>query len=284
MAKIHIKVLLAAVLIAVVACLTGCPSMIGRVGPRQHGPKIVLRVDPKPGDAWPSDDLGKEQALVKMKDIILKRTASLSLTGPADVTIESPDKLVVELPGLQTPRIAALTLASTGTLEFYYMKDVACPQNPLGKWRLQASPGDDKSYVFTGPKGETLDSAKPSDQPKILTQVIGVPKTKPILTGADLLGNAKAAFRSGGNTPIIEIEFSQKGTQVFSDFTGRHVNEILAVFYGGKLLTAPVIKDRIDSGKAEISGFASLREATEIAGSLNGGSLPVHLKVVEVRK
>ena len=102
---------------------------------------------------------------------------------------------------------------------------------------------------------------------------------KPILTGKDLLPSAKPNLNQRNQT-VINIEFNNEGTDVFRKFTRAHVGDYLAVFFDGKLLTAPSINEAIPSGKAEITGFKSLQEARQIAEFLNAGALPVPLKVI----
>lgn len=253
------------------------------------GLRVVLQIDPKQKSDWPDKPADRAAKMKTLADTMRKRVQGFSGVTEPVVRTENPmsdeARLVVELPGVDNKEEALRQLTTSASLEFYYMKDVTAPQNLLGKWRMEAA-GEQKNYIFTGPKGETLDSGKESDQKKILEQVVGVsfdpkvPGVKPVLTGALLLGTAKSAFRQGTSEPIIEIEFNPEGTKVFADFTGKHIGKILAIFYDGKLLTAPVIKDAIENGKAEVSGFGSLREATRIASFLNAGALPVPLKVI----
>lgn len=270
--------------VAVIVCLTGCSGqMVQSLMGAKHGPKIVLRADPRPTDRWPSSSAERKATLESMKSVIAKRASALRVAEPS-IVIEGNDKLVVELPGLTDTRSAIAALTASGMLEFYYLKDISTPANPLGKWRMDIAPGDEKSYTFTGPKGESLNCGKPADMPKILALVVGAPKAKPVLTGADLMQNTKSALKPQTNEPIIEIEFNRRASATFAAFTASHVGSILAIFYDGRLLTAPVIRDKIADGKAEISGFSSLKEATDIANRLNAGALPVHLKAIEVRK
>lgn len=254
------------------------------------GLRVVLQIDPRQPSDWPSKSQDRANKMKTLAETMRARVKGFSGVTEPVVRTENPmsDKarLVVELPGIENKDEALRQLTTSASLEFYHFKDVSAPQNPLGKWRMEAAQGDQKNYIFTGPKGETLDSGKEADQKKILEQVAGVsfdpnvPGAKPVLTGAALLGNAKSALKQGTNQPIIEIEFNNEGTKIFREFTGSHVGEILAIFYDGKLLTAPVIKDEIRDGKAEVSGFSSLREATRIASFLNAGALPVPLKVI----
>lgn len=248
------------------------------------GLRVVLQIAPRQKSDWPTRPEERAAKMKTLADTMRKRVAGIGGVTEPIVRVENPTsdeaRLVVELPGAEDKAQALKQLTTSASLEFYYLKDVSTSANPLGKWRLEPGSGDDKSYVFTGPRGETLDSNKVSDQPKILQEVVGVPNVKPILTGASLLANAKSALKPTTNEPIIEIEFNNEGTKIFSDFTGKHIGEILAIFYDGKLLTAPNIKDKISEGKAEVSGFTSLKEATNIASYLNAGALPVPLKVI----
>ncbi len=248
------------------------------------GLRVVLQIDPRQKSDWPTRPEERSAKMKTLADTMRRRVSGISGVTEPIVRVENPTsdkaRLVVELPGAENKAQALRQLTTSASLEFYYLKDVSTSANPLGKWRMEPGSGDGKSYVFTGPRGESLDSNKASDQPKILTEVVGVPNVKPILTGASLLANAKSALKSTTSEPIIEIEFNNEGTKVFSDFTGKHIGEILAIFYDGKLLTAPNIKDKISEGHAEVSGFSSLKEATSIASYLNAGALPVPLKVI----
>lgn len=248
------------------------------------GLRVVSQIDPKLKSDWPTKPAERQEKMKSVADTMRTRVKGVAGVTEPIVRVENPTsdkaRLIVELPGAQNKGEALKQLITSASLEFYYLKDVSTPQNPLGKWRMEAASGDDKNYVFTGPKGETLNSGKAADQPKILTDVAGAPEVKPILTGSALLANAKSSLKPSSNEPVIEIEFNNTGTATFREFTGVHVGEILAIFYDGKLLTAPTIKDKISDGKAEVSGFSSLKEATRIATFLNAGALPVPLKVI----
>jgi protein-export membrane protein SecD len=284
MRRLYVRTLLALALLLMVLMLAGCSSL--KLADR-NGPTIVLQVDPKqPGD-WPKGASAREAKMKLASDTIRLRISGISGVVDPEVRVESPTsdkaRILVKLPGVRDTRDAAKILTAMGSLEFYYLKDIYTTTNPLGKWKMDVSGAELRTVTFTGPKGEVLTSGKDKDDRKIISQVVG-PNAKPILTGADLVPNAKSALKTGTSLPIIEIELNERGTEIFRDFTGAHVGEVLAVFYDGKLLTAPSIKDKISDGKAIIEGFPSLREATRIASHLNAGALPVALKVVEIRK
>ncbi len=243
------------------------------------GIRVVMRVAPQhPGD-WPKEP-DKQQA--KMESI--KRTIGLRIAGMNGVVdprlwIQGNDRLVVELPGVKNQQQAMEMIQKTASLEFYYLKDVQNTNNPLGLWQMQRQneAGQEESYLFVGPKGETIDSTK--QQKELLDKVVNVSKNPPILTGKDLLPNARPGMNQQGKI-VVNIEFDKDGTKVFRDFTRMHVGDILAVFFDNQLRTAPTIRSYIPDGRAEISGFKSLPDAKQLADYLNSGALPVPLKVI----
>lgn len=80
----------------------------------------------------------------------------------------------------------------------------------------------------------------------------------------------------------IALRFSQEGAARFGEITAANVGRQLAIVLDGKLYCAPVIRDAITGGSAEISGSFSNEEAQEIADALNSGSFPFKIKVVSV--
>jgi len=151
-------------------------------------------------------------------------------------------------------------------LEFYYMRDIQSPNNPLGQWRMEMAPGHMRSYVFTDANGKSIDSL--SDPQKLKDLVVQPKRNLPILTGRDLVPNAEAIL-STSDQPVVNIQFNTRGTEIFRRFTRAHVGDYLAIFCDGKLLTVPSIMEAIPSGRAQISGFKSLVEAQRTADGLN---------------
>src|SRR5690606_34092943 len=68
----------------------------------------------------------------------------------------------------------------------------------------------------------------------------------------------------------------------FGNFTANNVNRRMAIVLDGNIVTAPTLQGRI-SDTGQITGIASLDEASDIAVVLRSGSLPISLTVGEVR-
>lgn len=257
--------------IVAVILVSGCAH-------EKAGVRIVLQANPCPGYTWPADASGQRRIMDVAADYARNQLKTLVKNGEPDVTVVGSDKIAIQLPAGISPAVVVSKLAGrkkAARLEFYYMSKLRSIANPLGEWGVEAV---DDHYVFTDQQNRTIDSGK---QPaEVLSKIVGAPKVKPLLTGADLDQKASANINSR-NQIVIQIQFNDAGTKKFADFTRDHVNEYLAIFYNGRLLTCPVIKEPILDGSGEVSGFQSIDEANNAADSLNSGGLPIPLKVVK---
>jgi RNA polymerase sigma factor (sigma-70 family) len=69
--------------------------------------------------------------------------------------------------------------------------------------------------------------------------------------------------------PVISVEFSDVGKELFAQITKENLNKRLAIVLNGQLYSAPVIRSEISGGKAQISGSFSEAEAGELAANLS---------------
>ncbi len=119
-----------------------------------------------------------------------------------------------------------------------------------------------------------------------------------LLDGNDLKeGKAKANFGENGN-PVVTLEMKSptkfgEVTTLISQKAPENVMVIWLDFVEGedsfkaevmkekpKFVSAPYVKNPINSSDVEISGSFSLEETKSLAGILNAGALPVHLEEV----
>ncbi|MDO8518117.1 MAG: protein translocase subunit SecD, partial [bacterium] len=85
-------------------------------------------------------------------------------------------------------------------------------------------------------------------------------------------GNGSSALQT---TPTVLITFNAEGTKLFADITNKNVGHELAIFLDGKVLSTPVVQEKIENGSAVISGSFTPQEAKDLATNLNLGALPV---------
>lgn len=103
-----------------------------------------------------------------------------------------------------------------------------------------------------------------------------------VLTGRQLKDATEAKDPSSGQVEV-NLEMTPEGAKVFSDVTEANVGKRIGIFLDNKLLQAPVVQEKIPTGKARITGYQSLEEAHNIAILLRSGALPVKVDVMEKR-
>jgi len=104
------------------------------------------------------------------------------------------------------------------------------------------------------------------------------------LTGR-YLESAQLQFASGAgatlvNKPIVLINFTSEGADLFEKLTSEHVGDTLAIFLDGAVISAPVIQEAIPGGTASITGDFTAESARDLVRNLNFGALPVPIQLV----
>lgn len=95
---------------------------------------------------------------------------------------------------------------------------------------------------------------------------------------------AKVATTEAGQ-PIVEILFNEQGKKIFADLTKRLIEKPIAIFVGGKLISAPIVQQEIPNGSAQISinaenYYEGMRQAVNLAQNLNAGAIPAPISLV----
>ena len=108
------------------------------------------------------------------------------------------------------------------------------------------------------------------------------------------LVDARVNLNPTSNEPEVELVFNNEGKKLFAQVTARNVKKPLAIFLDGlsiidtngdgkiteQDLYAPIVQEKIDSGKAVITGNMTLAQAKTIARRLKSGALPVPIKLL----
>ncbi|MCK5848742.1 MAG: protein translocase subunit SecD [Caldisericia bacterium] len=111
-----------------------------------------------------------------------------------------------------------------------------------------------------------------------------------LVTGKNL---KKAEFayqqmeQTGPREPIVQLEWDEKGKELFAQGTQNNVGKPISIFLDDELLISPKVNEAITSGDAVITfggkNEESIKEAQEVAILLQGGSLPVKMTFLEER-
>ena len=122
----------------------------------------------------------------------------------------------------------------------------------------------------------------PQDPIKI--RQIYLVSSKPAITGG-MIKTPKAVVSDFGSTNagawVVNLDMNKEGRRKWSQFTGANIDRQVAIVLDNKVFMAPFIRDKISTGSTQISGFANMQEAKDIAGVLKAGELPVPINIVQ---
>lgn len=208
-------------------------------------------------------DYALRQALETMRN----RVDQFGVSEPV-LQRQSGNRILVQLPGIKEPERAISLLGKTALLEFKMVMEDVNPQ--------QAAKGE------LPPGAELLYERQSDPQTGAVRETPIVVEKKTVLTG-DLLADAQVRISSQFNEPYVAIEFNSLGAKRFDQITAANVGRRMAIVLDDTVYSAPVIRERISGGSAQISGSFTEQEATDLAIVLRAGSLPAPVKILENR-
>lgn len=208
-----------------------------------------------------------KEAAVKQNIMTLhNRVNELGVAEPI-IQQQGPDRIVVELPGVQDTARAKDILGRTATLEVRMVDD---DRDALS----QAASGN-------VPAGDQLLDEVNSDgsSTKILI------KNDVELTG-DNINDAQPGFDENGS-PSVNISLDSTGAAIFKQVTtdniGKRMAMVLVDHGKSQVVTAPVIRSAIGGGQVQISGAMSVQDANDVSLLLRSGSLAAPMNIIEER-
>lgn len=270
----------------------------------QGGMHVVLKVDLS---KLTVDE--RKDAVERAMETIRKRIDQFGV-GEMTIQRQGKDNIIIQLPGITDRERALEIIGKTAHLEFRLVSDnVEDLKKALNKETAALAPAvkepakeaaktaevPKETAVAQPPTAQPLD-AKPAVEAEAVEgyelkylegerggrEPLLVEKNAS-LTG-DLLVNAKTEFSSRGfGEPYVSLTLNPKGAQIFANVTATNVGKRLAIVLDGKVVSAPVIREAIPSGQAQISGNFTVNEANDLSVILRAGALPAPVIVEEER-
>jgi preprotein translocase subunit SecD len=199
-----------------------------------------------------------KDAMSVARDVVRRR---IDPGGTKEITVvtEGNNRILVEVPGVESPEQLKKLIGQTARLEF---KLVDLSANPADVQAGRAPPG---SQVLPLADGTGSMAVK-----------------RRVMVSGDQLTDAKQSFDQN-NQPDIDITFNTQGARRFGRVTQENVGKPFAIILDDKILSAPNINEPILGGRAQISGSFTVQSAHDLAVSLSSGKLPVKLNVIEER-
>lgn len=204
-----------------------------------------------------------QQSVEQTAAVIRSRIALLGITDAGVELID--DRIAVNLKGVQDVARLKKVLTTPAKLEFK-ISDADFDDDA----RLASLDIDSDHDVVYG---------DPSDAFGALVYVV---RKTPVLTGAHITDAEIKDMQPYANYGIA-IRFSAEGARLFEDITKQCVGLKLAIILDGKVISAPIVAEKIGGGQAVISGEFTMAEAQDLALALRAGYLPAQVTVLQER-
>jgi preprotein translocase subunit SecD len=233
-----------------------------------------------------SDEVVRQMTLNAIEQnlsTLRNRVNTLGVSEPV-IQRQGAERIVVQLPGMQDPAEAKITIGATATLEYraQYLDGDAAEAARTGI----APPGTKLYFTRPGPNGE------PS-QPVLLRKRI-------IASGEDMV-DARVDRDQRSGLPAVSVTLNNAGGKRMADFTAENVNKPMAVVFiervpkttiiDGKPVQTSITKEQVVSianinepfGKNFITTGLDQGEATSLSRLLKAGALAAPMDFKEER-
>ncbi len=110
-----------------------------------------------------------------------------------------------------------------------------------------------------------------------------VPTEESTLVSGKELKRAEVNFDQQTGLPNVKLTFNDEGREKFAAATRAHIGQPIYILLDNQVISAPTVQSEIPNGEAIITGNFDIPEAKSLVNLLNGGALPVSIKVIEQR-
>ncbi len=206
-------------------------------------------------------DFSASQAL----EVLRNRIDKFGVAEPL-IQRQGDREIVIQLPGLKDPKRALDLIGKTAVLEFKLVDEKASVERAL---KGEVPEGSEFVYQRTFDKR----TGERSEVPFVVK--------KPILLTGEAVADARVSIDQRYNEPYVSLSFNSVGADRFAQITGDHTKERLAIILDGNVYSAPVIRERIAGGQAQITGRFTMDEAKDLAIILRAGALPAPVSILQ---
>ncbi len=200
-----------------------------------------------------------------LKDTIYKlQQRVVGYSTEAIVYQEGSNRISIEIPGVQDANKILTELGRPGSLYFIRAKDDEGNQN----YHLAGYDADSEPVYELDKDIDTL-----------------LADGSITLSGTDV-SEAKAGYQQDNmqnNEVVVSLVMTDAGTQKFADLTQEAYNNgnaSIAIYYDGKIISAPNVHAVITNGHAVITGQKSFDEAEKLASTIRIGGLKLELEEI----
>jgi len=239
-------------------------SGLTRTGREESESGVVLTAEFTDNESKRIEDYAVAQGI----ETIRNRVDQFGVSEPTIVP-QGDRRILIQLPGIKDPERAIKLIGKTAQLEFRLLDETVTPEQAQ-----KNGPPAGSEILFQ------LEVDPITRQ--VLRRVPYLVQKRTLMAG-DVVSDARVQIDQQYNEPYVSMEFDKRGARIFERITADNVNKRLAIVLDGVVQSAPVIRERIGGGRAQITGRFSLDEAKDLTIALRSGSLPAPVKILERR-
>lgn len=231
----------------------------------------------------------KNHAVDQSLEILRNRIDQFGVAEPVIIR-QGEDEIVIQLPGVTDPERALKLLGETAQLEFKLVADTAglnlneiIHQAKIAKeWQDGESMKKlNRALQNKLPDNTSVNFEKEVDKKTKKETLIPILLENKILMTGDMIKNAQVRIGGSFHEPYVGLDMTSHGGKVFAHVTESNVGRRLAIVLDDVVRSAPVIRDRILGGSAQITGSFSHEEAADLAIVLRVGALPAPVDIIQ---
>ncbi|MBW1751085.1 MAG: protein translocase subunit SecD, partial [Deltaproteobacteria bacterium] len=234
-------------------------------------------------------DFIRKNAVAQSLEIIRNRIDQFGVAEPVIIR-QGEDEIVVQLPGIKDPDRAMDLIGQTAQLEFKLvaddsgvdLADLINQAVKSGQWKEDDSRKQlNLSLQGRLPKGTEIYYQRIIDNQTKRESKVPILLNSPVLMTGEMVKNAQVRIGGTFNEPYVSLDLTGRGGKLFGNITEKNVNRRLAIVLDEVVRSAPVIREKILGGSAQISGSFSHEEATDLAIVLRVGALPAPVEIIQ---
>ncbi len=206
-------------------------------------------------------DQTRQQILQQSVSVVNRRINEMGTREPS-IAPQLPDRIVVEVPGLQNPAELKEILGKTAKMTIHLVDEGA------------------EAELMTNPN---MRAPIGSEILPIMGEARRTVIRRRVLVAGERLVDAGVGFDQRSGQPAVTTRFDNVGARQFGEMTRDNVNHRFAIVLDGQVLSDPRINEPIMGGTGQISGSFTTQAANQLSILLRAGALPAPLHVIEER-
>jgi len=260
-------------------------------------PDITTRIEAKEG-SFPrifltlkdeKKDYIKIHAVEQSLEILRNRIDQFGVAEPVIIR-QGNNEIVIQLPGVKDPKRALKLLGDTAQLEFKLVADstglnlgqLIDQARTAGQWSDGESLSKlNRSLQNSLPENTSIHFEKNTDQNTGRETLTPLLIENKILMSGEMIKDAQVRIGGNFNEPYVSLDMTGRGGKVFATITEKNVGRRMAIVLDEVVRSAPVIRERILGGSAQISGSFTHEDAADLAIVLRVGALPAPVDIIQ---